>query len=56
MLQCRLLKILVFLEKHCKTDDSAVDEQAADNGHDHGRCGDESRVAEQYGEGCNVSR
>lgn len=41
-----LLKLLLFSEKHGETDDGAVDEEAADYGHDHGWDLDEGAVCE----------
>lgn len=45
------LELRLFLEEHAETDDSPVDQQASDDGHDHGGYVDEMRVCEDGGKG-----
>jgi hypothetical protein len=45
------LKLLLDLEKHGKANDGAVDQQAANDAHEHGLGVDEQAVGEDGGEG-----
>lgn len=45
------LKLLLLLEKHAKADYGSVDEQAAEDGHDHGFDADNVGVGEDDGKG-----
>lgn len=42
------------MEEHAEADDGPVDQQAADDGHDHGLDADEVGVREDDGQGCEV--
>lgn len=49
---CKWLELLLFSEEHGKAYDSAVNEQPADNAHDHGFDADLLRVRKYNGKSC----
>ena len=48
------LKVLLLPEEHGKADDGAVDQQAANNGHDHGLSPDQLAMREHDRQRCVV--